>query len=211
MKNISHWTFRYIIERLSVGLFKSKYPDNLPCLAVGAIQFFDGFLKKTDVMFEYGAGYSTTWFAKRVGKIISVESDEKWYNLVKTQIAKYGNAQIYLINSKENKTPLSHVSWQYVNKINEFPKGSFDLILNDGYARPLVALQAIDYLKRGGVFAWDDWGNLSPVEHSFVPGRMKSEDDVIDYMKEFLERINDWRRAIFDDGTHTTALFFKPD
>lgn len=210
MKKISHWKPRYIIERLCVELFKRKYNENIPCLAIGATQFLDGFLKKTDRVFEYGAGYSTCWFARRVGMLISVESDSGWYNFVRNQIDKYDHSQLFLIDSKENKTPLAHVSWDYINKIKEYPKESFDLILNDGYARPLVALHVLEYLKKGGIFVWDDWGNSYPVENSNVPGRMASLNEVIAEVKEFMQIIRDWRRVVFDDGTHSTALFFKP-
>jgi predicted O-methyltransferase YrrM len=160
MKRITHWTPRYIINRLAVMFYKDAQKEPLPMLATGAIQFLDGWLTRQDRMFEYGSGYSTVWFAKRVGEIVSVESDPKWYALVHRQIESYPNVRLYLIDSTENRTPLAHVSWDYVNRIKDFAPESFDFILNDGYARPIVASVALDYLKPGGILAWDDWGNL---------------------------------------------------
>jgi len=34
---------------------------------VGAMQFFETYLKKQDNIFEFGSGFSTAWFSKRVG------------------------------------------------------------------------------------------------------------------------------------------------
>jgi hypothetical protein len=234
MRNISHWTPRYILHRLSVEQFRKKYSEDLRNFAVGAIQFLGGYLSNNDTVFEYGAGYSTIWFAERVRSIISVESDERWFSLVKERLATYENAEVSLIGSATGAQPpvyrlkwnradkryvvhlpkgtgvLEHVDWNYVNKIKQYERDSFDLVVNDGYARPLVANVAIDYLKRGGIFVWDDFGGWFPVEKSKCPVVLKPGDVLLNEVKEFLEKVASWRRVIFDDGVHTTALFFKP-
>lgn len=210
MKRIMHWTPRYIINRLAVKLYQDTQKEPVPMLATGAIQFLDGWLTRRDRMFEYGAGFSTAWFTKRVGEIISVESDPTWYAIVRQQIASYPNVRLYLIDSTENRTPLAHVSWDYVNLIKQFPPASFDFILNDGYARPIVAMVALDYLKPGGILGWDDWGNSYPLPKTHVPYAQKTLSSVHPMVMDFLNLIAGWRQFVFDDGTHTTAFFVKP-
>jgi hypothetical protein len=179
-------------------------------LAVGAIQFLDAWLRSGDVVFEYGAGRSTGWFARRAGRVVSVESCRHWYDIVLKETAAMPNVELNLIDSHTDLAPIGNVSWDYVNRIKESGPASFDIVLNDGYARPLVALAAVPYVKDGGVLVWDDWGGSFPIPGSRIPGGMKPGDQVHQSVLEFLSLVSDWRRAVFDDGTQSTALFFKP-
>lgn len=176
---------------------------------MGAIQFLDGWLTNDDTICEYGSGFSTAWFAERAHRIVSVESSPRWFSIVGKETASCTNVALHLVDSKENLTPIATVSWDYVRFITRFEAESFDLILNDGYARPLVANQAID-LKKGGVLIWDDWAGSYPVAGSRTPRALRSGDAISPLVKQFLEATADWRTVVFDDGTHTSALFFKP-
>lgn len=207
-----HWTPTFIVNRLAIRNFrKINGGEDLPCLTSSTIQFLDSYLTKQDNVFEYGSGFSTAWFAQRVGQMISVENDPYWFNLVSKKLSGFTNTQFFLIDSKQNCTPIASVSWDYVHKINDYKKESFDFILNDGFARALVAIHSIDYLKKGGILCWDDFGGSFPLKNTVIPYSMKSDKNVNEWTWQFLKKIEGWRRVIFDDGVHSTALFFKPD
>ena len=159
---------------------------------------------------EYGAGRSTAWLASRVGCIITVESNRTWYEKVKAAISIYSNAEIYLFESNDDMVPGSRVSWDYVYKTKEFPPEMFDVIVNDGYARSHVGVQALPLLKRGGIMVWDDWANTFPTA-THIPGALPAGSIVKDKtFLEFWEVVRDWRQVEYDDGTHSTAILFKP-
>lgn len=210
MRSLRHWNPRYVTNRLAQYLYKSDSKEPMPDLAMGAIQFLDGWLSPTDKMMEYGAGSSTAWFARRVGELVSIENSKKWFDIVTGEIAACENVDLKLINSKENITPIANVSFEYVEQIQRYGKEYFDFVLDDGYARPLVALESIKYLKKGGIFAWDDWAGSYPVKGTHVPRALPPGAEVGSLVIDFLEAVKDWRSMVFDDGTHTTAFFFKP-
>jgi len=210
MRSIRHWNAGYLANRLAKALSCRSQNGRQPNLADAAIQFLDGWLTRQDVMLEYGSGHSTLWFARRVKQIISVESNPEWYNIVKVETSICDNVQVHLIDAQNNPVPIAHVSWDYVNFIKRFDKESFDLILNDGYARPLVAKLAVDYLKESGILIWDDWGHSYPIKSSVTPGVLRPGDSVDLLVEEFVDYVSTWRTVTFDDGIHTSALFIKP-
>jgi SAM-dependent methyltransferase len=184
--------------------------DSCPWLAIGAIHFLEKWLKKTDVCLEYGAGQSTVWLGQRVGHIISVESSRAWFDRVHSAIVGFSNIELCLFEANIDLIPGTCVSWDYVDKMKEFSPETFDIIVNDGYARNHIATQALQLLKRGGILVWDDWANIFPtVTH--IPGALPSDSIVKDKLVlEFWQTVQDWRQTSFDDGTHSTAIFFKP-
>ncbi len=200
---------RYLFRRANRHLFERSHPGS-PNLAVGAILFLEGWLKKTDLCLEYGAGHSTAWFAWRVGKVISIENRPGWYETIRTETARYDNVDLLLLEANRDRVPGCEVSWNYVNKASEFSPESFDFILNDGWARSYVALQALPLLKRGGIFCWDDWlegfSGASRIPQDLAAGCQAQDPR----MKEFWTRVKDWRLVCHYDGIHSSALFFKP-
>jgi len=209
LKEVSHWTPRYLFHRLNRHFFERSHPRS-PNLAKGAILFLDGWLKDTDICLEYGAGHSTAWFAQRVEKIISIENRRGWYEKIQGETAKYHNVQICLIEPGRDMIAGREVSWDYVSQVNEFAPETFDFILNDGWARSYVAVRALPLLKKGGIFCWDDWLEAFP-EVSRISGSLSAKAEVKDpRMKEFWTLVKEWRLVCFDDGIHSTAIFFKP-
>jgi predicted O-methyltransferase YrrM len=208
MRKLGHWTPRYLFERAARHLFEKSHPG-APNLSTGAIRFLDHWLRKTDVVLEYGAGRSTAWFAGRVGRIVSVEDQRAWYARVLEATAGFGNVQIHLIEGDENKVPGCRVSWEYVKKAEDFAPETFDCILNDGYARSQVGPLLLPRLKKGGILVWDDW--LCPFSSSDYVPRAAVVDERLRERKpsEFLEMVRDWRSICLDDGVHSTAIFFK--
>ena len=103
-------------------------------------KFFLSFLKKTDLVLEYGSGESTKQIADLVKKVLSIEHQEDWFNKIKSELPS--NAEVIL------KKPLT----KYIEEGNdgtydqfkdyaEYPisHGPFDVILIDGRARVYCA------------------------------------------------------------------------
>jgi len=65
------------------------YPSNL-------IKFLESRLKQEHTIFEYGAGGSTIWFSNRVGRVFSVEHDQKWFMKLSKRLESRPNVQLVL-------------------------------------------------------------------------------------------------------------------
>ena len=157
--------------------------EPLPWYTYGAIEFLHRVVRTTDRVFEYGAGYSTLWWQKRVEEMCSVEHDEAWCMRLSPNLLPH----VQLYNIKEDYPVPIEVSnrvapffgrrrrsnWPYTaervrvrgladerflayaHQIVEFG-GKFDFIVIDGMARRLCTFLAIDCLKSDGFIILDN-------------------------------------------------------
>lgn len=97
-------------------------------------------------MFEWGAGGSTIWFGKRVKKLVSMENNLYYHNLVRDTINEQGlkNVEIFF----------REVPGAYASFILNYDK--FDCILVDGRHRVACVEYAIKRIKPGGIIILDD-------------------------------------------------------
>jgi hypothetical protein len=105
-------------------------------------------------VFEYGAGGSTLFIARRVRRVTSIEHEPSWYDLVARTLREDGlsNCDLRLIPAEREPSlrdvpygPASYTSMNphaigfsfenYVRSIEEHPDRSFDVVVVDGYAR----------------------------------------------------------------------------
>jgi hypothetical protein len=124
-------------------------------------------LSKSDAfVFEWGAGASTAWLAKRAKKVVSVEHDESWAKKVDQVTAHFTNTEIlykspsvqrgtssHYVSSKPGNT---HFNFEnYVKVINDFDQ-KFDLIIIDGRAREACFDLALNKVKNDGIILFDN-------------------------------------------------------
>ena len=110
-----------------------------PNWAPGADEYLSGLMWDDDVCFEWGSGQSTAWLAKRcpVGKVYTVEHDQKWINRTALACRKFQNVRII----KKAKDSAAYVN--VANGIATRPT----VWLIDGYQRPLC-LKLVMYLAQ---------------------------------------------------------------
>jgi len=122
--------------------------EYIPWMNYPFIDFLKEKLSKDLVVFEYGSGFSTIFFAKRTKEIISIEYDKVWYKKVKeTLFNNIDNGQIYLVELDD----------LYPNSIKKYMKNrTCDIIIIDGRKRVKCAKEAYDYLSEKGVVIFDD-------------------------------------------------------
>jgi len=145
--------------------------DTVPWLPYEAILFLDSIIEHDWKIFEWGAGASTFWLAQRCEKIFSIETEEKWTDIVKALIKKYGfdNIDLKCIppeddpslptdfrkpNSYRNDKGLCHE--KYVKEILRHPDQSFDLVYVDGRARPSCLIACLPKVRTGGYILLDN-------------------------------------------------------
>jgi hypothetical protein len=113
----------------------------LPWFTYAAIAFLEPRLQRDLSVFEYGAGYSTLWWAARVQQVKSCENDRAWYSRMASTCP--ANAELFY----EPRGP------SYSQKAAEF---SSDIIVIDGRDRVDCARACLPGLRPGGVIVWDN-------------------------------------------------------
>jgi len=175
LKTLAYYGRRPIkaLKRLSLAFYEWRYPDE-PWIAQGATRFLEQNLPLTTSVFEWGSGRSTTWFARRCKKVVSIEYDKTWSEKVNENLVEENitNAEVFFIpldHDKKAPTPEVYDPLpNYVTHLFKYPKESFDLIVVDGHYRLTCVAQCLDYLAPGGYLLIDN-SNRVPRHEWKVP------------------------------------------
>ncbi len=124
----------------------------LPWLTYPLIDFLGPRLNKTMSVFEFGAGYSTHWFAERVGNVESVEHEKIWVKLLEDQ-GLPANAQLHWKKLDDG----------YDSLVTDLSM-TFDIILIDGRIRNACTKHAVSALKSNGVILFDNSDRADYIE-----------------------------------------------
>jgi predicted O-methyltransferase YrrM len=130
-------------------VYDEETGEMLPWLNKSALEELSYFVIQDWDVFEYGSGYSTLWWAKRVKSIFSVEHNLSFFNIMEKELKKE-NCYYWHRQRKPKRQPSA-----YSNAIIETQK-EFDCIIVDGRDRVLCIQTAIDKLKKGGIFILDN-------------------------------------------------------
>lgn len=161
-KRFTHWTPRYIYNRISVMIYEKKYPE-LPWLTKESNHFIKNYINKNHNMLEIGSGRSKVWFSKRVGKLTSLEHNEIWFNHVKK-----------MITSNHTKLVLRNNPLRYIQFINDLKNNTLDICLIDGLERGKTLIAAYKKVKKGGLIIFDDANNYICNPNTYSPYSVKS-------------------------------------
>jgi len=101
-------------------------------------------------VFEYGAGASTVWLARRAATVVSVEHDAEWHRRCGELVGSYGNARVLWRDRSADPAA-------YRDAIDAVP-GAFDLIVVDGRDRAACLARAVERLAPDGIILFDDSG-----------------------------------------------------
>jgi|SRR3989304_3283795 len=165
------YTITWLTSNLMPG--RSSLQDEEVWVTFEAKKWLEEFLTPNMVVFEYGSGGSTIFFSKRVKKLISVEHDSVWYQLVSDILKEknISNCEYLLLEPQlthdgkpDFTNPWSFASSEYpcmsfkayVKSIDAFPDESFNLVFIDGRARPSCILYALNKVHPEGFIMLDN-------------------------------------------------------
>ncbi len=201
MRKISHWTPRYIYNRIVLALYEKQHPDS-PWLTSSAVSILSTYLKNSDIGLEWGSGRSTVWFAARIKHLVSVEDNPEWYQRIKKQLdhLKLNNTEYLFANDRES----------YIGAADQFQENSLDFVLVDGRDyRSTCAVKAVSKVRTGGIIVVDNANWFLPSSSHSPNSRTYETGPASDEWQHFLELVNDWRRIWTSNGVSDTALFIK--
>ncbi len=149
-KVLSFGTKGYLCDIGWFNSFQSKMPvdvngEPIPWVTYSFIDFIEKRIKKSHQIFEFGSGNSTFYYAKRAGRVVSVEHDKLWFDLI------YGN--------KPSNSDMIFCELEDDGKYCRMAGGfdeKFDIIIVDGRDRVNCCKQSVLALTTGGVLVLDD-------------------------------------------------------
>ena len=159
--------------------------EEIPWLNYGFIHFLSSRLKDDFILFEYGSGSSTNYFAKKVRSVVSVEHDELWFNKIKSHLPS---------NITLNFEPVE-TNGAYCKLIQKYSY-LFDIVFVDGRDRVNCVKQSISKLSDRGIVILDNsnreryleifqWMSLNGFKQltftGIVPGGFKLEATTVFY------------------------------
>lgn len=133
------------IQSLDAKKPVDKDGNPIPWMNFAVIQILKERLKDDHNLFEYGCGYSTSFFARRVKSVTSVEHSKSWYHKFKTTVPE----NVRLIFQENDQ------DGDYCRAIG-CRNDLYDVVVIDGRDRVNCVKQGIRSLSAGGVILLDD-------------------------------------------------------
>ena len=117
----------------------------IPWMNYCVVKILQERLTKDLNLFEFGSGYSTLFYAEKVRAVTSVEYDEKWLHIIKSQVPD--NVRL-ILQAKD-------VDGEYCRVISA-NKDKYDVVIVDGRDRVNCMKQSMSAVSARGVILLDD-------------------------------------------------------
>lgn len=138
----------------------NKFESFTPLMYTHEYKFIEKYLNESDTLLEWGSGNSTIYFSGLVKKVITIEHDMDWLNMVKTVIGAYNIENIethYIAAHSPEPIPCRYEQFkdyiEYVKK-NQL---NFTKVLIDGRARKYCAKSIYDYIDENVIIFIHDF------------------------------------------------------
>jgi hypothetical protein len=136
-----HGWFRSFQSKSSIDLLGKP----IPWWSYGVIDFVDERLSKSMSVLEFGSGGSTLWLSSRVEKVLTIENDSGWAQMVKTFVPE--NVTVIELPVPNELT------------MHDLPpsNNSFHVLIIDAFADRIKCAKAgLSFLTQNGVVVWDN-------------------------------------------------------
>ena len=168
---------KLIVDQVKFKIWLRRNPD-APWISPKAVEYLDKKLNKEMNALEWGSGRSSTWYAKRVGKLLTIEHNKIWYRVVLSQMKKDGISNVEIrhvsLDHPEDEPSKDHydVIPKYVRVVDEYDNNSLDFVSIDGHYRGACVKEVKNKIKKGGYLLIDntDW---IPIEQWGIPKEWK--------------------------------------
>lgn len=129
--------------------FRTKMPvdkdgNPLAWYCYSFLDFLEPRLKSDFKVFEYGAGFSTLWYGKKVNLVHSVEGDKSWVDILKPKLLQNSSLVFHEVSSED-----------YVECSASFEE-KYDIIVVDGRRRVDCIRNSVVNLTDRGVLILDN-------------------------------------------------------
>lgn len=152
---------------MKLALLRQLRLADIPMMAIDEILLLSDIIRfaKPKHLLEWGAGFSTLYFSKRIdpnSHWFAIEHNKDWHDKIEIKIAKLKNVSLFLVppdnlpwTDDHNDGSFSDLK-TYVLYPRDHLKGYFDFILIDGRARNECLAIAQDLVSAKGIIALHD-------------------------------------------------------
>jgi hypothetical protein len=149
-KVLSFGTKGYLADIGWFNSFETKMPvggsgEPIPWVTYSFIDFVKERINSSQTIFEFGSGNSTLFYAKRAGKVVSVEHDKNWFDMI--YAGKPSNSELIFCELEDDG--------KYCRMAGSFDE-KFQIIIVDGRDRSNCCKQSLSALAADGVLILDD-------------------------------------------------------
>ena len=132
---------------LAVATRLARRQSQAPWIVPDAVSYLARIIGRDAHVLEVGSGWSTIWYARRCGRLISLEHDPGWYAKVKKDLARSGidNCDLHLVERAAMPETVARLE-----------DGELDVVVIDGVDRMACLAVARSKVKRGGYVVLDD-------------------------------------------------------
>lgn len=156
----------YVRSLFAIYDVDAMFALETPWWTFRAIDHVDAFLRGRGASaraFEFGAGASTAWLARRCADVHSVEHDPDFADRIAGRLGDAGVTMHVVppIRASRPAVPSAHRHHagldfsDYVSTIDRVG-GQFDLVVIDGRAREVALVRSLPHLAAGGMVLFDD-------------------------------------------------------
>ena len=132
------------------GFSQDENGDPVPWMTYPAIEFLKNNLNKNHEIFEFGCGASTLFFSRIVKKVVGLETNKRWFEIIQNMLAEKSRNNIVITLMEDGLEN---------NNYQSFAKNcgqKFDFIIIDSLKRFECAKNVIEALKPDGRIILDD-------------------------------------------------------
>jgi len=208
MRDIGHWTPRYVVNRVAWYFYERRNMDK-PWLTPRATELLTELLLPTDTGIEWGSGRSTAWFAKRLKHLTSIENNRQWYDMVTKRLAEQNLKNVTYHFAPSPPEDHGARNSQYVTLSSSIPDRSLGLALVDGVAREHCTEAIIPKIAPGGLLVIDNanWFFDHPT-HS--PTSRVGKGPSNEVWARTAETLSSWRLIWTTQGISDTGIWIRP-
>jgi predicted O-methyltransferase YrrM len=128
-----------------------------PMFSKGSWERLEKHIKPGMLVFEWGVGRSTTWFAQRASRVVAVDHDQFWIGHVDQVLNEAGvREKVELVLIPGIKVDVSDIVLDTYARGIEKRAETFDVVSIDGWNRNSCTSCAAPLVKPGGVIVFDD-------------------------------------------------------
>lgn len=209
MRDLRHWTPRYVFDRTRELIYQRTHPT-APWLTPEATRLLATMLRPVDHGLEFGSGRSTAWLATMVAHLTSVEHDPSWHATVLADLKEHQRDNVDYLFAPRDLPPQRGAETEYVAVADRFAPDSLDFVLVDGIYRDFCALAALTRLRSGGLLIVDNVNWFLPSTSRSPASRPPAAGADGPIWTQTLDALRTWRMIWTSNGVWDTAIFVKP-
>ena len=137
--------------------------EPIPWLTYPFIDFIENRLHKDLKIFEFGAGNSSIFYAKKTKSVISIEHSPEWFKIIKSNDKyKYENLDIRLVEIPKELEAKGYHTMAFTNTENEYVFSlkntgkKFNIVVVDGLFRNSCIIHSLESLTEDGIVFLDN-------------------------------------------------------